>query len=81
MSSDILDTNTRRDSQLEDLLVGLIGAEITLFKINPTNVILECGSIRILKRLSNPEDSFEMAEHNRKICLRAGQGSGVEESL
>ena len=81
MSSDILDTNTRGDSQLDDLLVGLIGAEITLFKINPTNVILEGGSIRIEKRFSNQEDSFQIADHDHKNAYRIGQGSCVEESL
>ena len=81
MSSDILHSDTRGHSHLDDLMVGLIGAEITLFKINPTNVILECGSIRIQKRSSNREDPFQMADHHRKICFRIGQGSCVEESL
>ena len=80
MSSNILDTNTHRDSQLDDLMVGLIGAEITLFKINPTNVILECGSIHIEKRLSNQEDSFQMEDQDHKKGYRIGQGSCVKES-
>jgi len=81
ISSDLLDTDTRGHSNLDDLMVGLIGAEITLFKINPTNVILECGSIRIEKRFSNQEDSFQIADHDHKKGSRIGQGSYVEESL
>jgi len=78
--TDILDTDTRRDSQLDDLMIGLIGAEITLFKINPTNVILECGSIRIEKRFSNQEDSFQIADHDHKNGYRIEKGSYVRES-
>ena len=81
MSWDILHSDTRGHSHLDDLMVGLIGAEITLFKINPTNVILECGSIRIEKRLSNREDSFQIADHDRKTCYRIGPESCVEECL
>ena len=81
MSSDILDTDTRGRSHLDDLMVGLIGAEITLFKINPTNVILECGSIHIEMRLSNRGDAFQIEDHDHKIGYRIGQGSYVEESL
>ena len=81
MSSDVLDTDTRGHSHLDDLMVGLIGAEITLFKINPTNVILACGSICIEKRFSNREDSFQIEDHDHKKCYRIGQRSCVEETL
>jgi hypothetical protein len=64
LSSDILDKDTRRCSNLDDALAGLVGAQITLLKINPTNVILECGSIRIEKRFANREDSFWITDHN-----------------
>lgn len=73
-SSDVLDADTCRHSRLDDLLIGLVGAEVTLFKINPTNVILECGSIRIEKRFSNQEDSFLITDHQHKICYRVDQG-------
>ena len=81
ISSDLLDTHTRAHSNLDDLMVGLIGAEITLFRINPTNIILECGSIHIEKRLSNREDSFQIEDHDHKNSYRIGQGSRVKESL
>ena len=81
MSSDMLDTDTRRHSHLDDFMVGLIGAEITLFKSNPTNVILECSSIRIEKRSSNREDSIQIEDHDHKKGYRIGQRSCVEESL
>ncbi len=81
MSSDTIDLDPRPPVHLDDLLVGLVGAEITLFKINPTNVIIECGSIRIEKRFSNQEDSVRIEDHNQKICYRIGQESCVEEFL
>jgi hypothetical protein len=65
MSSDILDPDTRY-SHLNDLLVGLVGAEITLFQINQTNVVLECGSIRIEKRFLNQEASIQIEDHDQK---------------
>jgi hypothetical protein len=79
-SSDLLDTDTGRHADLDDLLVGLIGAEITLFKINPTNVILECGSIRIEKRFLTREDSFQITDHDHKFGYRITRESCVEES-
>jgi hypothetical protein len=80
-SSDILDTDTRRHSRFDDILTGLVEAQITLFKINPTNVILECGSIRIEKRFANREDSCLITDHSQKIRCRVGQESCVEESV
>jgi hypothetical protein len=40
-----------------------------------------CGSIRIEKRFSNPEDSFQIEDHDHKKGYRIGQESFVEESL
>jgi hypothetical protein len=73
MSSDILDTDTRLHPQLDDLLVGLVGAKITLFKINPTNVILECGSIHVEKRFSDRENPFLSVDHDQKVCYKVYQ--------
>jgi hypothetical protein len=80
VSSDILERDTRLHPQLDDLFIGLGGARITLFKINPNKVILECGSIRIEKRL-NRDDAFLITDHDRKVCYKVYQGQCVEESL
>jgi hypothetical protein len=81
ISSDILDTNRRRQSNLSEMLVGLIGAKITLFEINPTNVILECGSIRIKKELTNYENSFQVEDHDQRVRHRISNETCVEEAL
>lgn len=78
MSSDVLQKETRQHPQLDDLFVGLVGARITLLKINPNNVILECGSIRIEKRL-NPNDAFLVTDHDRKVHYKVYQALCVEE--
>jgi hypothetical protein len=70
--SGILQKDTRQHPQLDDLFVGLVGARITLLKINPNNVILECGSIRIEKRL-NPNDAFLVTDHDRKVHYKFDQ--------
>jgi hypothetical protein len=64
-----------------DALVGLVRAEITLFKINPTNVILECGSIHVEKRFSDGDDPFLIVDHDQKVCDKVYQTLCVEESL
>jgi hypothetical protein len=76
-SSDILETEKRLHCPLDDLL----GAEITLLKINPTNVILECGSIHLEKRLSNRDDPFLIADYDQKVCSKVYQALCVEETL
>jgi hypothetical protein len=81
MSSDILERDRPLHHQIDDLFVGLVGAQISLFKINPATVIIECGSIRIEKRLAKRDDPFVVEDHHRKVCYKVYQALCVEESL
>lgn len=68
ISSDTLDAGAHHRSHLDELFIGLFGSEITLFKINPTNAILECGSIRIEKRLLDAADLIDIADDDHRTA-------------
>ncbi len=79
VSSDSLNPDSQsQPPALDDLLVGLVGAEITRFEIGAEKAVLECGSLQLEKRFSDQKEPLEIADHRQKVICRIN-GTGVEE--